>query len=118
MSQFPKISTAIPKRRYQYGEYQASLLGEIESPDISSYQYIMAFVAEGAAEPSLFVCCEKARPNQRVDGRYLLRVINSALSEVLDQSDELGELSIFADVALDTGKQMLNLGDTEYWKIQ
>ncbi|MCU7960430.1 MAG: hypothetical protein KZQ58_10620 [gamma proteobacterium symbiont of Bathyaustriella thionipta] len=116
MSQYPKISTAIPKRRYQFGEYQASLLGEIESPDMARYRFIMAFIEEGANEPSLYVCCQHAKPNQRADGRYLLRVINSALDEILDQSDELADLSVFAEVALDTGNKILNLGDSKPWQ--
>jgi len=116
MSQYPKISTAIPKRRYQFGEYQASLLSEIESPDNTHYRYIMAFVEEGGHEPSLYICCENAKPNKRSDGRYILRVINSALDEILDQSDELGDLSFFAEVALDTGSKILNLGDSKAWQ--
>ena len=41
MADFPKIQRAIPKKRYQLGEFGVTVLGEIESPDIASYHYIM-----------------------------------------------------------------------------
>ena len=43
----PKIQTAIPQRRYQFGEYTGVVLGEIESSDAVKYQYILALVREG-----------------------------------------------------------------------
>ena len=39
MSEFPRIQTAIPQRRYHYGDYAVSVLGEIESGDDHDYQF-------------------------------------------------------------------------------
>lgn len=111
MADFPRITTAIPRRRYSFGEYNVTILGGVESPDPATYQFIMAFVEEGGSQPSLFLTCEKARPNQSADGKYMLRIINSALSDVISQSDELGELEIFAAEALEAGRQVLGLTD-------
>jgi hypothetical protein len=38
----PTITTAIPLRRYQYGEFVVTVLGDIESPDAVRYRYILA----------------------------------------------------------------------------
>ncbi len=43
----PKIQTAIPQRRYQFGEYTGVVLGDIESGDDVKYRYILALVREG-----------------------------------------------------------------------
>jgi hypothetical protein len=37
VNQFPRILTALPRRRYQFGDYGATLLGEIESGDGIDY---------------------------------------------------------------------------------
>lgn len=106
---FPKIQTAIPKKRYQFGEYSVTLLGEIESPDPASYRYIMAFVPDGKSEPVLFVCAEKTRPRDRHEGSHQLRVINQAMSEIMSIDDRWGDLQAFADEALNIGQQVLAL---------
>ena len=111
MSQFPAINTAIPKKRYQVGDYGVTVLGEIDSSDPVSYQYIMAFVPEGARQPVLYVCSEKALPKDRHAGSHQLRVINSAMSEVVDQGDQWRDLEAFTGQALQLGMQMLGLNN-------
>ncbi|MGD2117770.1 MAG: hypothetical protein PVG66_05380 [Chromatiales bacterium] len=113
MSQFPVIKTAIPKKRYQIAEYAVTLLGEVDSGDNTNYQYIMAFVPDGAAQPVLYVCAEKVPPNQRHAGSHQVRVVNSAMSEVVDQGDQWRDLDVFAEQALQLGMQVLGLsGET------
>jgi hypothetical protein len=53
----PKIQTAIPQRRYQFGEYTGVVLGEIESGDAVKYLYILAQRGEG--KPGFYVTAEK-----------------------------------------------------------
>ena len=113
MSEFPKIDRAIPKKRYQLGEFGVTVLGEIESSDIPSYHYIMAFVPDGKNEPVLYVSSEKTPPNKRSDGSHQLRVINQAMSEVMDINDQWRDLEVFAAEALKLGAQMLSLGDEQ-----
>ena len=109
MSQFPKINRAIPKQRYQAEDYAISVLGEIESPDPQSYHLIMAFVPDGKTEPVLYICSEKVPPNKRHDGSHQLRVINHAMSEVMDQSDSWKDVDSFAAEALKMGCQLLKV---------
>ena len=112
MQERPIIKTAIPKRRYQAGRYAASLLGEIESGDGRSYRYICAFVAQGQAEPVLYVCSEPTPPVERADGAYRLRVVSEAMTETLDTDDGWGDLDRFAEQALKVGVQMLGLPES------
>ncbi len=109
MSHFPKIQTAIPKQRYQFGEYSISVLGEIESPDPQTYQYIMAFVPEGKSQPVLYICSEKSLPKDRHEGSHRLRVINQAMSEIMSTGDQWRDLDTFSEEALKLGKQLLGL---------
>lgn len=105
----PVIRTAIPRRRYQIGDFAASLLGDIESGDERSFRYILAFVQMGHAEPVMFVCAEQTPPAQAAQGRYRLRVINEVMSEVIDTADQWGDLDAFADQGLKLGAQALGL---------
>ena len=109
MRERPVIATAIPKRRYQVGEFSASLLGEVESRDGRDYRYILAFVQLGHAEPLLYVCAEPSPPDQRSDGGYHLRLVNEAMSEVLDTSDRWGDIEAFSEQGLKVGAQVLGL---------
>ena len=96
MQDKPVIETAIPKRRYQIGDYGATLLGEIQSGDPRAFRYILAFVPMGP-------------PAQSADGRYRLRLINEAMSEVMDSGDQWGDQDVFADQAVRLGSQALGL---------
>jgi hypothetical protein len=109
MSEFPKIQRAIPKRRYQLGDYGVTLLGEVETGDEFDYRYILAFVREGESQPTLFVCSERCPPGEREKGSHRLRVINSAMSEVMDTDDRWRDLEQFADEGLTLGMQALGL---------
>lgn len=117
MSQFPKITRAIPRQRYQVEDYAVSVLGEIESPDPQAYHLIMAFVPDGKTEPVLYICSEKAPPNKRHDGTHQIRVINHAMSEVMDQADQWKDLDTFAAEALKMGCQLLSLAPEKAVKL-
>ena len=109
MQERPAIKTAIPKHRYQIGDFSATVLGEIESGDSRQYLYILAMVAMGDAEPSLYICCELAPPERGADGRYDVRVVNESMSEVLDSGDAWGSLDAFSEMAVDLARQVLGL---------
>ncbi|KPK10851.1 MAG: hypothetical protein AMJ68_07920 [Acidithiobacillales bacterium SG8_45] len=106
----PSIRTAIPQRRYQYGEYIVSVLGEIESSDPPNYQYILAAVKEGETEPEVYVTCERTR---RGDHDYRVRLIMEGLKDTMGESDELGSLDVFCETALQVVASALNLGDAQ-----
>ncbi|MDJ0738690.1 MAG: hypothetical protein QNJ91_03175 [Gammaproteobacteria bacterium] len=109
MSEFPKIRTAIPQRRYQYGDYGVTLLGDIDSADGGDYQFIAAFVREGEARPALFIVSERTPPADRGLGSHRLRVVNNAMDEIMDVDARWGRLDDFTDQALQMGAQLLGL---------
>lgn len=109
MTELPKIRTAIPQRRYQYGEFGVTVLGDIESGDGRDYRFVAAFVREGEAQPRLFVVSERPPASVPGEGSHVLRVINSAMDEVMDRDDRWGRLGDFADQALLMGAQLLGL---------
>lgn len=108
---FPRIRTAIPQKRFQFGDYGVTVLAEIDSGDDRSYEYIAAFVREGEGQPSLFVVSERLPPGRREAGSHVLRVINQAMDEPMETGDRWGSQSAFVDQALQIGAQMLGLGD-------
>jgi len=105
----PIIKTAIPKRRYQIGDFGASLLGEIESGDGRCYRYILAFVQIGQAQPSFYVCAEPGPSSGVEQGSYGLRVVNDVMSELVDTGEKWGDLDSFADQGIKLGVQALGL---------
>ncbi len=109
MQDRPVIKTAIPRHRYQLGDYGASLLGEIESGGPRTYRFILAFVRMGRKEPEFYVCAEPTPPKDRADGAYQLRVVGEAMAEVVDTADRWGDLETFAAQALKLGAQALGL---------
>jgi hypothetical protein len=109
MHERPIIRTAIPKCRWQVGDYGASLLGEIESGDGRNYRWILAFVRTGQREPELYVCAEAPHPGEGEPGGLRLRMIAESISEVLDTDPRWGDREDFAERALRLGVQALGL---------
>jgi hypothetical protein len=109
MQDRPNIATAIPKRRYQCGDYSATVLGEVDSSDPRPYRYILAMVPMGERTPTLYVTCEATPPKESAQGNYRLRLINEAMSEVMDTADRWGDLDAFAEQALKLAGQALGL---------
>jgi hypothetical protein len=108
----PRITTAIPQRRYQLGDYVASVLGEIESPDPPRYQYIMAVVPERESQPVVYVTCDRKRRNTE-DGAYRLMLVMEGFKEDMGSSDDWGDVDAFADAAFAIVVRALNLGKVE-----
>ena len=106
----PTIRTAIPQRRYQYGEYLVTVLGEIESSDPPNYRYILAAVKEGESEPAAYVTCERTR---RGDYDYRVKLIMEGLKDTMAEADDLGKLETFCEFALRVISSALSLGDAQ-----
>jgi hypothetical protein len=113
MQERPAIKTAIPKRRWQIGDFSATLLGDIDSGDQHRYRWVLALVAMGEHEPALYVTAEEAPAADSAGGRYRLRVISDGLTDVVDTADRWGDLDIFAEQALDLAQQVLGIGNQE-----
>lgn len=107
----PKIQTALPKQRYQLGDYTAVVLGEIESADAVRYHYILALVRDGEAKPSFYVTAEK-NPRARAHmGAHRMRVISQAFTDEIGSSDDWRDVEAFAAAALAIAAKILGLAD-------
>ena len=118
MSTFPRILTAIPKQRFQYGDFGITILSDIESGDERDYRYIAAFVPEGESQPRLYVICERLPPGQRSAGTYALRIVNAAMDEVMEVDDRWADLGEFTGQALQMGGQLLGLEQETPYPLQ
>jgi hypothetical protein len=109
----PSIATAIPKRRYQVGDFSASLLGEIETHDPVQYRFILAMVPAGQPQPTLYVTCEKNRRSEPSGDSYRIRVVAEGFNEVLGSCARWADEETFAAEALSTALKVLSLSDEE-----
>jgi hypothetical protein len=109
----PKIQTAIPQRRYQFGEYTGVVLGDIESSDDVKYRYILALVREGESRPSFYVTAEKNPRRRAQEGSHRLRVITHGLDEEIGCSDAWSELDAFCAEAFAVAAGVLGLSDEQ-----
>lgn len=106
---FPVIHTAIPKRRYQIGPFQAVLLGEVESPDAARYQFILALLRQGEAKPSVFVTAEKNPRSRAAAGSHRMRFVSAEVDEECGSSDGYAQPDAFAEAALAEAGRRLGL---------
>ncbi len=114
----PNIKTAIPKRRYRFGEFNIVILGEIETGDANHYEYIAAILREGDPEPGIYLTAEANPPSRREEGRYGMRLIMQEGSQLVRSSDGWRNLEVFAQDALDVARAVLNLRDEEPFRLQ
>lgn len=114
----PSIRTAIPKRRYRFGEFNIVFLGEIDSGDANQYEYIAAILREGDPEPGIYLTAERNPPSSRVDGRYGMRLIMKEGSQLVRSSDEWRDLERFVDEVIEVARNLLNLGDEQPFRLQ
>lgn len=113
----PKISSAIPRRRYRVGQFTMVVLGDVDSPDAADYRYILAAVVEGDSEPGLYISSERASAAHRAQGSHIMRVIMRDGAQVIGASDRWTELSLFVEDALSTAVRILNLADEEVRRL-
>lgn len=107
----PIILTAIPHRRYQFGEYNGVVLGDIESTDAVKYRYILALVREGESRPGFYVTSEKNPRSRAHEGSHRLRVITQGLDEEIESSDRWENLDDFCQEAFAVAAKVLGLAD-------
>lgn len=105
----PKILTAVPKRRYQFGPYEAVVLGEIESPDPVRYRFILALVRVGQPKPSLYVTAEAEPARGHREATSRLRVVREEGGEEFVSQEEIHNVDEFAAAALAAAGQVLGL---------
>ncbi len=102
----PIITRALPERRYQYGEFIVTVLGDIESGDARRYRYLLAVAQEGDPRPGLFVFSETA-----AEGNFNLGVAMADGEQIVASAPAFGDLELFVREALGVIGTMLNLED-------
>ena len=107
----PKIQTAIPLRRYKYGEYTATLLGEINSSDGTNYRFLMALVKDGGTDPEVYITHEETAAGSA--DRYQTRVLTADNEHIINQQAEALNQTAFSDFALNGIQQMFGLSDEQ-----
>lgn len=103
----PKINTAIPRRRYQLGDFGITVLGDVESGDDNDYRYLFAMVQDGKSEPCLYVAALKV-PGSEDD---TLRLIAPNMERDLDTSPAWRDLDHFCEQGISIAQQILGLKD-------
>ena len=109
--------TAIPRRRYRYGEFTVIVLGDIESSDGIDYRYILAVVKGTDTEPGLYLTAEKTGGTGR-QSDYTLRILMRDGAEVLGTSPAWGELEPFVREGLDIVGEVLDLSDEVPYQLR
>jgi hypothetical protein len=115
--QAPSITTAIPRQRYQLGNYQVVALADIESHDARRYHYILAVVRDGEAKPCLYLTAEKNPRAKRAEGSHCLRIISEPLTDELGSSDRWADLEAFTQEGLRLAAQVLGIGDETPYRL-
>jgi hypothetical protein len=108
----PSISTAIPLRRYKFGEFTLTVLGDIESPDERKYRYILAVIQGENPEPGLYVTAERGSGE-----KLAMRVMMSDGDEVVGHSEQWGDLDEFAEESINIVSRVLNLSDETPYQL-
>ena len=103
----PKINTAIPKRRYQLGDFGITVLGEVQSGDDLDYRYVFAVVQDGHTDPALYVVAIR-QPGSQDD---ILRLIAPNMERDLDSSPAWRDLDHFCEQGISVVQQLLGLKD-------
>ncbi|MDH5785812.1 MAG: hypothetical protein OEZ16_09430 [Chromatiales bacterium] len=102
----PQIQTAIPKRRYQLGDFGITVLGEIESGDGNQYHYLFAMVQDGQSDPCLYVSAIKVGGDA-----YTLHLSAPNMERDLDTSPAWRDLDHFCEQGISIAQQILGLKD-------
>ena len=104
----PGIATAIPKRRYRFGEFTLIVLGDIESRDGIDYRYIMAVIRGQDPVPGIYITAEQGGGNP---GEFSMRFIMQDGSDVIGASTRWGDLDAFVEEATGIVSRVLSLSD-------
>lgn len=108
----PAISTAIPLRRYKFGEFTLTVLGDIESPDEPKYRYIMAVIQGDDPDPGLYVTAEQGAGKDMA-----MRIMMRDGEEVIGHSEQWRDLDGFIDEAVTIVSRLLNLSDETPYQL-
>lgn len=110
----PHIQSALPRRRYQFGEFSITLLTDIQSDEPVDYKYILAAMREGGTQPEVYITCEAIRrEDEKEKQTYRIRVLTDQQEHIISTDTQWQNESAFCEFALDGIKQMFELSDEE-----
>jgi hypothetical protein len=108
----PAIQTAIPLRRYSYGEFTLTVLGEIESGGDIRYAWVMAVSQGQNPEPGLYLTAE-----QVAGSGHDMRIIMPDGEQVIGHSEQWSDLDVFVEEAVKIVSRLLNLSDETPYQL-
>jgi len=108
----PSILTAIPLRRYKFGEFTLTVLGDIETQDGMVYRYILAVVQGDDPEPGLYITAEQGAGED-----LAMRIMMRDGDEVIGHSGAWRELDGFVGEAIKIVSRVLNLSDETPYQL-
>jgi hypothetical protein len=111
----PGIATAIPKRRYKFGEFTLIVLGDIESKDGVDYQYIMAVIRGEDPQPGIYITVERGGVENPQD--MGMRFIMQDGSEIIGNSSRWTDLDAFVEEATGIVSRVLSLSDETPYRL-
>ena len=103
----PNIKTAIPKRRYQLGDFGITVLGDVESGDDNDYRYVFAMVQDGKSDPNIYIVAIKVAGSED----YTLRLIAPNMERDFEASPAWRDLDHFCEQGISIVQQILGLKD-------
>ena len=113
----PIIATAIPRRRYQIGDFSAVILGEVTSRDERLYEYVMALVPDGEQEPVLYITAERVNLPETGEQVSIVRVIAEGGERSFGPDRRWQDLDLFAEDALAMARRVMGLGQEEAMRL-
>ena len=102
----PHIQSALPKKRYKYGEFIVTLLTDVVSHDNVQYMYLVAVLSEGENNPQVYITYEQTTQNS-----YQTRVVSAQDEHIIASQQARMTESAFCEFALADIEQMFGLSD-------
>ena len=107
----PHIQSALPRKRYQFGEFSITLLTDIQSNDCENYVYILAAIRDGSTQPEVYITCEAITLDEKPT--YRVRLRSDQQEHIISTESHWGNEKKFCEFALEGIKQMFELTDEE-----
>ena len=110
----PAFDTAVPKRRYKLGEFQAVVLGDVESKGDTEYVWVFALVREGDSEPLMYITLERIKG--AVDPLQM-HIRLQEQSKTYPAGEEMRNIENFTEMSIDAVVRLFELEDEEPFRL-
>ena len=104
----PAIQEAEPLREFHFPEYEAVLLGDIQSAGLIKYEYVLQVIHKATRMPCLYVAAEENEmANVLGGGSHFLCVFQGGDHRNYGDSDDWADVDKFATRALQLASETL-----------